>query len=273
MKKLFVLQSLAVLSGLLLISCGRGNTIEDKEIVVGADVTPHALILEVARSEIEARGYTLKVVSLSDWTRYNPSTLDNEFDANYFQHSEYLDSYLEREDKAGELVSALKVHYEHFGIYVGTKNSIESLVPGDSILVPLDTSNQDRALRLLIQEGLATIKDDNTNRILGVNDLDSIYRITPISAELIAANLSSAALGVINCNYALNAYGTDGINSKVIALETSDQDTLDSYGNIVAVKKENLNSEAIRVLVESLKSDKVSNYITTTFGGVIEVLF
>ena len=82
----------------------------DKVITVGATPTPHAEILNAAKDALEAEGYTLKVVEFTDYVQPNTALVDGDLDANYFQHTPYLDNY--NEQNSTDLVSACKVHFE-----------------------------------------------------------------------------------------------------------------------------------------------------------------
>ena len=80
-----------------------------------------------------------------------------DFDANYFQHIPYLERL--NEEKGTHLVNAGGIHYEPFGIYPGTKASLDELADGDSIAVPNDTTNEARAPLLLQDNGIITLKE------------------------------------------------------------------------------------------------------------------
>ncbi|MDO4556851.1 MAG: MetQ/NlpA family ABC transporter substrate-binding protein, partial [Lachnospiraceae bacterium] len=57
-------------------------------------------------------------------------------------------------EKGIHLVSVGEIHYEPFGIYPGTKKSLDELSEGDSIALPNDTTNEARALLLLLDNGI-----------------------------------------------------------------------------------------------------------------------
>ena len=87
----------------------------DTEIKVCASDVPHAEVLNDCVKELLARqGYTLKVTIL-DWTLQNDAVANKEYDANYFQHVPYLETY----SGTVSLFAACKVHYEPLGIYYG----------------------------------------------------------------------------------------------------------------------------------------------------------
>ena len=126
-------------------------------IKVAASATPHAEILEQAKPLLAEQGYDLQVTVFNDYVQPNEVVESGDFDANYFQHIPYLDSF--NEEKGTHLVNAGGIHYEPFGIYPGTKSSLDDLAEGDTIAVPNDTTNEARALLLLQDHGIITLKD------------------------------------------------------------------------------------------------------------------
>ena len=66
---------------------------DDKTITVGATPTPHAEILNAAKDALEAEGYTLNVVEFTDYVQPNTALVDGDLDANYFQHTPYLNNF------------------------------------------------------------------------------------------------------------------------------------------------------------------------------------
>ena len=135
----------------------KGSSEDAKTIKVAASATPHAEILEQAKSILKKEGYQLEVTVFDDYVQPNEVVESGEFDANYFQHVPYLESF--NEEKGTHLVDAGDIHYEPFGIYPGTKKSLDEISEGDKIAVPNDTTNEARALLLLQDNGIITLKD------------------------------------------------------------------------------------------------------------------
>ena len=130
---------------------------ELEKIVVGASSTPHAEILEAVSGELEALGYELDIKIFDDYVMPNLALADGEIDANYFQHEPYLLNF--NAENGTDLVSAAAIHYEPMGIYGGSKSSLDELAEGDIIAVPNDGTNEARALLLLQDQGLITLKE------------------------------------------------------------------------------------------------------------------
>ena len=99
----------------------------------------------------------MEVTVFDDYVQPNLVVESGDFDANYFQYIPYLDNF--NEEQGTHLVNAGGIHYEPFGIYPGKKETLDDLEDGDTIAVPNDTTNEARALLLLQDNGVITLKD------------------------------------------------------------------------------------------------------------------
>lgn len=238
-----------------------------KVIKVAASATPHAEILEAAKPLMEAEGYELEITIFDDYVLPNEVVESGEMDANYFQHIPYLESF--NEEKGTHLVDAGDIHYEPFGIYPGTKKSLDEIADGDVIAVPNDTTNEARALLLLQDNGLITLKD-GAGLTATVNDIvenPHNLEIQELEAAQVARVVEEVAYVVLNGNYALQAGYSVAKDS--IAYEKSDSEAAKTYVNLIAVKEGNENNEEIQALVEVLKSDEIKKFINDTYDGSV----
>ena len=241
---------------------GNGETIK-----IAASATPHAEILEVAAGILDGYGYKLDVVEFDDYVQPNLVVESGEFDANYFQHIPYLDSF--NEEQGTHLVNAGGIHYEPFGIYPGKKASLSDIADGDSIAVPNDTTNEARALLLLQDNGLLTLKD-GVGLTATVNDIvENPYNIkfVELEAAQVARVVKEVEYVVLNGNYALEAGYSVGRDS--IAYEASDSVAAKTYVNIIAVKEGNENDDKIKALVNVLRSDEIKKFIEDNYDGAV----
>ena len=236
-------------------------------IKVAASATPHAEILEQAKPLLAEQGYDLEVTVFDDYVQPNLVVESGDFDANYFQHIPYLDSF--NEEKGTHLVNAGGIHYEPFGIYPGTKKSLDELAEGDSIAVPNDTTNEARALLLLQDNGIIKLKDGAglTATKTDIVENPKNVEIIELEAAQVARVVDETAYVVLNGNYALEAGYSVGKDA--LAYETSDSEAAKTYVNVIAVKEGNENSDAIKALVDTLKSDDIKNYINETYDGAV----
>lgn len=236
-------------------------------IKVAASATPHSEILEQVKPILEAEGWELDVTVFDDYVQPNLVVESGEFDANYFQHIPYLDNF--NTEQGTHLVNAGGIHYEPFGIYPGTKSALDELAEGDVIAVPNDTTNEARALLLLQDNGVITLKDGAglTATINDIAENPKNIKIQELEAAQVSRVKDEVAFVVLNGNYALEAGFSVAKDS--IAYEKSDSEAAKTYVNIIAVKEGNENSEAIKALVDALKSDEITKYINDTYDGAV----
>ena len=266
MKKLVA----AVLTGVLVagtLSIGVYAKDDDKTITVAASATPHAEILEEAKPLLEKEGYDLEVTVFDDYVRPNEVVESGEFDANYFQHIPYLEQF--NEEKGTHLVNAGGIHYEPFGIYPGTKDSLDDLADGDSIAVPNDTTNEARALLLLQDNGIITLKDGAglNATVKDIEENPHNVEIVELEAAQVARVTGETAYVVLNGNYALEAGFS--VAKDALAYEQADSEAAKTYVNIIAVKEGNENSDKIKALVDVLKSDDIKDFINENYDDAV----
>lgn len=245
---------------------GSGDS-GSKSVKVAASATPHAEILEEAKGLLEAEGYELEVTVFNDYVQPNEVVESGDFDANYFQHIPYLESF--NEEKGTHLVNAGGIHYEPFGIYPGTKKSLDELAEGDTIAVPNDTTNEARALLLLQDNGVITLKE-GAGLNATVNDIEENVKnveIVELEAAQVSRVVDEVAFVVLNGNYALE--GGYSVKSDAIAYEQSDSEAAKTYVNVIAVKEGNEENEAVQALVNVLKSDDIKKFIDEKYDGAV----
>lgn len=216
---------------------------------MGASSTPHAEILEQVKDTLAEEGYDLKIVVYDDYVLPNRALADGSLDANYFQHTPYLNSY--NASNGTDLVAAAKIHYEPFGLYGNGVASVADIQPGTTILIPADDSNETRALLLLAQEGLIDLPEDASAEA-GVTTMDIKddhgFDVQAVQADTVPTQLANSAEGtvaVINGNYALQA----GLHSEdALAVEDASGDAAQTYANVIAVRNGDENSEKTQAL-------------------------
>ena len=238
---------------------------------VAASPTPHAEILNVAKEILAEQGIDLEVVEFSDYVQPNLVTESGEVDANYFQHTPYLDSF--NEENGTHLVSVGAVHYEPFGIYPGKSDDLANIADGATIAVPNDTTNEARALQLLAAQGLITVRD-GAGLTATVNDITENphnLQIKEIEAAQLPRTVQDVDFAVINGNYALAAGFS--VKNDALATEDASSEAAQTYANILAVKEGRENDPAIQALYAALTSDKVKDYINSTYDGAVVPIF
>ena len=238
---------------------------------VAASPTPHAEILNVAKDILAEQGITLEVVEFSDYVQPNLVTESGEVDANYFQHTPYLESF--NEENGTHLVSVGAIHYEPFGIYPGKSNDLANIADGATIAVPNDTTNEARALQLRAAQGLITVRDGAglTSTVNDITENPHNLQIEEIEAAQLPRTVQDVDFAVINGNYAMEAGFSVGKDA--LATEDASSEAAQTYANVLVVKEGNENNPAIQALLKALQSDEVKNYIDQTYDGAVVAIF
>lgn len=239
---------------------------ETKKIVIGASPAPHAEILRAAADVLAEKGYELDIKEYVDYIQPNLALESGDLDANYFQHLPYLESF--NEENGTKLVSAASIHYEPFGIYAGKTADLSALADKAKVAVPNDVTNEARALLLLEAQGLLVLKEDaglNATRNDIVENPKNL-EIIEIEAAQIPRSLQDVDIAVINGNYAIAA----GLKvSEALAVEASDSMAATTYGNVVAVREGDENTEGIKALVEVLKSEEIRKFMEEKYEKAV----
>lgn len=279
MNKKFLSLILALALSASLTACGSSDTTETANdadssdttetvtLKVAASPTPHAEILEQVKPILAEQGIDLVITEYGDYIVPNTAVDEGDEDANYFQHTPYLEQF--NAENGTDLVSAGKIHYEPMGIYAGKTASLEELPDGATIAVPNDATNEARALQLLAAQGLIEI-DPEAGLNATPNDITSNPKnleFTELDAAMIPNTIEEFDLNVINSNYALQA----GLNPAEDALASEDaaSDAAQTYANIIAVKAGHENDPAIVALVDALHSEEIQEFINTTYAGSV----
>ena len=134
-----------------------------------------------------------------------------------------------------------------------------------TIAVPNDTTNEARALLLLQEQGVITLKDGAgitaTIQDIEDNPLGVVFR--EVEAAQLPNVLQDVDYAVINSNYAIPADLNPIEDSLVMEGSSS------AYGNILAVKQGNENTDAIKALKAALESRKVADFILEKYNGAV----
>lgn len=273
----------AFLAGLLALSlaaCGQGEQQpgggetnapaagETVTLKVGATAVPHAEILnQVVKPKLEAEGINLEVVVFQDYVLPNTQLAEKELDANYFQHIPWLEAT--NKNKGLDLTWVAGVHIEPMGIYSNKEKQykdIASLPQGAKVAITNGQSEHGRVLALLEKAGLLKLKEG-----VGINGstadiVEKKVELVELDPAMLPRAIDDPAIdaAVINSNFALEA----GLNPSqdAIYLESGENNP---YVNVLAVRQDNKDSEAIKKLAAALTSPEVKDFIEQNYKGSV----
>ncbi|WP_010647376.1 MetQ/NlpA family ABC transporter substrate-binding protein [Oceanobacillus massiliensis] len=266
MKKFLVLLAIAFV--LFLAACG-GNDSDDgsNEITVGASSVPHAEILEEAKPLLEEEGITLNIEEYQDYVLPNDDLDNGTLDANYFQHIPYLEQTVE--DTGYEIESIGDIHVEPMGVYSKNISSTEDIPEGTEVILSNSIAEHGRILSLFEQEGLITLDESVEKSAATIDDIVENPKNLTFSPDYEPAFLPELyeseedALVVINTNYAIGA----GLSLLEDALFTEGEES--EYFNVIAVRSEDKDNEALNKLVDVLQSEEIQNFMIENYEGAV----
>ena len=265
----------AGLAALTLAACGGGE--EEASLAEEGGVTtirvaatpePHAQILTFINDNLAAdAGIELEIEEHTEYPIPNRLLNEGEVDANFFQHLPYLET--EMEENGYELTPFEGVHIEPLGVYSDSLTSLDELEEGAVVGVPNDPTNRGRALALLADEGLLAIMDGVEPTEATVDDIAENpmhLDFSEVDAALMPRTLGDFAIAVINGNYVLDS-GMSPADDALV-LESGEDNP---YANMLVVRTEDAENEALLTLDELLHSEDVRSFLEENFtdGAVI----
>ncbi|MFF2776813.1 MetQ/NlpA family ABC transporter substrate-binding protein [Streptomyces sp. NPDC058052] len=241
-----------------------GAASADKALVVAASPTPHADILNFVKDNLaEKAGLKLEVKEFTDYVLPNTATQSGQVDANFFQHKPYLDDFNKKNKTT--IVPVVNVHLEPLGLYSKSLKSVKDIKAGQTVAVPNDTTNEGRALHLLAENGLITLKDGvgTDAKLSDITDKKGL-EFKELEAATVPRALNDVDAAVINGNYAIEADLSPAKDALV--LEKAEGNP---YANFLAVKEGNEKDARVQKLAELLNSPEVKKYIEDTYKGSV----
>lgn len=264
-----------------LVACGNGTASSsssnettaakaaDTKITVVASPAPHAEILEAAKPILAKEGYDLQINVVNDYVTPNQIVFGGDADANYFQHTPYLEKFNKEHNE--DLVSVGNVHIEPMAVYSKKYKSLDELPENAVVYASTNPAEVGRFLSFFTKAGLIKLKDgvkpvDATLEDIAENP-KNIQIKNEIAPELLVSTYENneGDAVIINSNFAIDAKLSPVKDS--IALE----DESSPYANLIAVKPADKDSEKIQALIKALQSDDIRKFITDKYtdGSVI----
>jgi len=235
----------------------------DETLTVAASPVPHAEILEFVKPALAKEGVNLQVKVFTDYVQPNVQVAEKRLDANFFQHQPYLNEF--NKAKGTNLVSVAGVHLEPLGAYSSKYKKLAELPDGANVVIPNDATNGGRALLLLANNGLITLKDP-ANILSTIKDITANskhLKFRELEAATLPRVLTQVDLALINTNYALEAK----LDPSKDALFIEGKDS--PYVNILVTREDNKDSDAVKKLIAALHTPEVKAFILEKYKGAI----
>ncbi len=255
----YALSLVLAASLLLLFSCSK----KPHGLRVAASSVPHAEMLEHIKSDLKAQQIDLDIIVTDDYNTPNRALANQEIDANFFQHTPFLNAQIEQFHYPIQSIASIEI--EPMGIYSKKIHSFAELKDGSLVAVPNDPTNEARALLLLQKQGLIELDDpSNLNATeINISKNPKKLKFLEIDAAMLPRTLEDAELAVVNTNYALAA-GFSPLTDAIVL-----EDPNSPYTNILVVRKGDENRLDIQALKAALTSEKMKDFILSRYQGAV----
>ncbi|WP_226531660.1 MetQ/NlpA family ABC transporter substrate-binding protein [Microbacterium paraoxydans] len=234
--------------------------------VVGKGDEQWPAFVEAAAEE----GITVELVDFGSYEQPNPALSEGEIDLNQFQHIVYLAEY--NNASGSDLTPIGSTAIYPLGLYSTKYDDVESIPKGESVAVPDDASNQARALNVLQQAGLVTLKSGGTpySDLADVDTAKSKVTVTALEAALIPTSLPDVAAAIINNDFVQDA----GLTFEdAIAQDDPEDPSALPYVNIFAARADDADNETYLKLVEIFQTNEaVQKGLLESSGGTAVAL-
>ncbi|HEY9213631.1 MAG TPA: MetQ/NlpA family ABC transporter substrate-binding protein [Ancylobacter sp.] len=230
---------------------------------IGVTPGPHAQIFEAVKPVAAAKGLDLIVTEFSDYVVPNEALNAGELEANSFQNQPYLDNQIA--DRGYKLVSVASTVNFPLGIYSKTYKSWAEVPDGATIAIQNDPTNGGRALLLLQDRGIITLREGVGFKPSPADVVGNPkkLRFIELDAAQTPRSLDDVAAAAINTNYAVSA-GLDPTKDPILK-----EDAKGPYVNIIAVRAADKDKPWVKTLIEAYHSPEVKAFIAEKFKGAV----
>ncbi|MCU4119619.1 MetQ/NlpA family ABC transporter substrate-binding protein [Variovorax sp. N23] len=216
---------------------------------------------------LEKKGYKVKLVEFNDYVQPNLALAQGSLDANFFQHLVYLKKFAA--DQKLDIVELVQGPIAPLGVYSTKRKTLAEVKDGDRVTLPNDPSNLARALVLLEQNKLITIKPGVDAIRASEKDVEQNphkLKFIPLEAAQLPRSLGDAEYAIINGNFAISS----GLKLKeAVVLEKP----ADHYLNVVAVKRADKDTPWARDIADAYRSKEFKAVVDSKFPGYAKPAF
>lgn len=243
------------------------STADDRTIsVIMSDIGFNAEIVPLLKAEVAAQGYELKWVVVNDIIQPNKLVNDRQADANSFQHEPYFDQFV-RDHDLRDVVRGFYTLFTPSGLYSRKYKSLSDLPEGATIGIPVDPANNGRALFMLRDHGLLSLREGVPVTHASTRDITANprrLRFREVDQLMLLRTLDSVDVGFLFAGTAI----LDGLAPRRDALALEDV-AVSPFKGIVAVHRSLLGTRKLEVLRRAFHSPALKAYYETKYGDAI----
>lgn len=258
-----------ILGGLVVVWLAAMSTHSYGEVIanpihikVGVTAGPHVEVMEFVKEQAKKEGLCLEIIEFNDFILPNIALAEGDLDINCYQHEPFLEEQIR--SRGYPLQSIGKTLLMPMGVYSLKHTSLQSLPEKAKVGIPNDPTNGGRALLLLQDEGLITLKPDVgvTPTLLDIQDNPKKLKIIEIEAPQLPRSLPDLDIACINTDWALIA----GIDPKT---QISQEDIHSPYTNVIVIRSEDRDNYTFERFLVLYQSEATKAFVRKKFSDTI----
>lgn len=272
MKK--ILKGLVVFSlTLILASCAsKGNKESSDTLKLGVVGERNVEYEDAIKRYEEDTGKHIELVRFSDYNQPNDALKDGDIDLSSFATYIFIEDY-NKNQNAGFTYLADSI-ISPMGVYSNKLKNVDELKEGAKVAIPVETSNNSRALYILEAAGVIKIKKD-AGDFITVDDIEENPKnleFVELPADQVSRALEDVDIALINSDMAMEAGLIPTEDS--IFLEDPENERSKNFINVIAVKEENKDNEDIKNFIENYYlTDQTKKIIEEEYKGSVIPIF
>lgn len=223
---------------------------------------------KVFKEEAEKAGLNVEIKPFTEYPPVNQAVADGELDVNQFQHIQYLAEYNVKSGSDLKPFGATETF--PMGIYSKKAKTVEDIEKAGEVIVPNDSTNGGRAIKVLVSAGLVTLKQADliAPKPADIDTAKSKVKVVAVEASQTPIAYNDGRVAIINNNFLKNADVT--AKDAIFKDKPSDPDA-QPYINVFVTRAADINNADYKKLVEIWHSDAVQAAVAVdTNGSAVE---
>jgi D-methionine transport system substrate-binding protein len=228
-------------------------------------------IWEVVTKVARRNGLEVKPVVITGSASPNEALNNGDLEANSFQHIPFLNDQVKQ--RGYKLVSVGNTYISPIAFYSKKHKAFKDLPDGAKLGIPDDPSNQTRALVVLRDQGVLTLREGfdpfkGTATLADVTGYRKKVQLVEAASVVLARSLEDVDASAIVNTFAYQAgliATRDGL-----AVEKKENNP---YVNIIVVREKDKNAAWVKPLVQAYQSEEVRQFIQTRYQGSVLPVF
>ena len=233
-----------------------------KPIRVAVVGSPATDILELADKALENTDYCIEIVKCDDFKSPNELVMNGDVIACLSENQVLLDSYNKIDDS--DLIIAERIYVDPLAIFPGKIQKLNELTNNETIAIESGDVNVARALYLLEQKGIVSIKEGALYQATMEDVTSNPYNIKIEQVDLSAGWPDVNKYGLIISDY--NRAVISGVDPATsIGEENRNSNIFDLFAVGLVVKSDDVDNPMLKTLSKAINSEEVEDAIKESF--------